>query len=173
MKKSCPLWQLIGFGVVALGGTLLHFLYEWSRACAVAVLVSGVNESTWEHMKLLFVPTFVFAIVQSRFFKDVYNFWCIKFAGITLGLVLIPVIFYTYNGAFGKSPDWVNISIFFVCAAVVYIMETRLYNRNFTCKHPILALVGLCIIAVLFIVFTFFPPHIPLFQDPVTKLYGI
>ena len=173
MKRSFPLWQLIGFGATSLFGTLLHFLYEWTGENVFAALVSGVNESTWEHMKLLFFPAFIFAIIQSRFFKDIYNFWCIKFAGITSGLVLIPVIFYTYNGAFGKSPDWVNITIFFVCAAVIYIMETRLYNQNFTCRYPMIALVGLCAIAISFIVFTFFPPHIPLFQDPITKLYGI
>lgn len=36
---------------------------------------------------------------------------------ILLGLVLIPVLFYTYNGVFGKSPDWINTAIFYFTAA--------------------------------------------------------
>ena len=73
---------------------------------------SGVNESTWEHMKLLFWPLFFFALVQRPFFREQKNYWCVKLAEILLGLLLIPVLFYTYNGAFEQSPDWVNIAIF-------------------------------------------------------------
>ena len=29
MKRSMGLWELMGFAVTALGGTILHFLYEW------------------------------------------------------------------------------------------------------------------------------------------------
>ena len=119
MKRSMGLWQLMGFAVTSLGGTLLHFLYDWTDSVWVAPF-SGVNESTWEHMKLLFWPMFIFALIQSFFFRDRKDFWCVKLKGTLLGLVLIPVIFYTYNGVIGKSPDWINIAIFFISAAVGY-----------------------------------------------------
>ena len=48
---------------------------------------------------------FLFAVVQSFFFRDRREYWCVKHRGILLGLALIPVIFYTYNGVVGKSPD--------------------------------------------------------------------
>ena len=112
MKRSIGSWQLIGFSIASLGGTILHFLYDWLNEAVWIAPFSGVNESTWEHMKLLFWPTFIFAIIQSFFFKEHKNFWCIKLRGILLGLSLIPVIFYTYNGVIGKSPDWINIAIF-------------------------------------------------------------
>ena len=118
MKRSIGLWQLMGYAVTALGGTLLHFLYDWLGRAAWIAPFSGVNESTWEHMKLLFWPMFIYAIVQSFFFRDREDFFCVKLRGILLGLVLIPVIFYTYNGVIGQSPDWINIAIFFVSAAV-------------------------------------------------------
>ena len=41
------------------------------------------------------------------------------------------------------------------------------------CKHPRLAFAAICLLAALFIVFTFLPPQIPLFQDPLTGTYGI
>ncbi|MBE6674287.1 MAG: hypothetical protein E7596_04175 [Ruminococcaceae bacterium] len=173
MRKNINLWQLMGFAITSIGGTILHFLYDWTNKNTLSALFSGVNESTWEHMKLLFFPMFIFALVQSRFFKDFSGFWCVKLKGILLGLILIPVIFYTYNGIFGTSPDWINIAIFFISAAIAYIYEANLFKQDFKCKFPKLPFVILCVIAILFFVFTFYPPQIPLFQDPITKLYGI
>ncbi len=174
MKRSIRLWQLMGFAVTSLGGTLLHFLYDWLGKAAWIAPFSGVNESTWEHMKLLFWPMLLYAAVQSLFFKDRADFWCVKLKGILLGIVLIPIIFYTYNGVIGRSPDWINIAIFFVTAAVSYIFETRQFNKETTvCKNARLALALLCVIAVLFVVFTFKTPEIGIFKDPLTGSYGI
>lgn len=174
MKKTIWLWQLVGFAVTSLGGTLLHFLYDWLGGAAWIAPFSGVNESTWEHMKLLFWPMFIFAVVQSFFFKEREDFWCVKLRGILLGLGLIPVLFYTYNGVVGKSPDWINIAIFFISAAMVYIYETRQFNKEaIPCKNRRLAIATLCLVAVLFVVFTFATPEIGIFKDPLTETYGI
>ncbi len=174
MKRDIYLWQFAGFSLSSLAGTLLHFLYDWSNESLLTAPFSGVNESTWEHMKLLFFPLFVFALVQRRYFKEFENFWCVKLAGITVGLLLIPVLFYTYNGAFGKSPDFVNIAIFFVCAALAFLLESKLFKRgSLPCKRPKISFIVLCLIGILFIVFTFATPKIPLFQDPLTGAYGL
>ena len=174
MKTKIGLWQLMGFAVTSLGGTILHFLYDWLGEAVWIAPFSGVNESTWEHMKLLFWPMLAFAVVQSFFFKERGDFWCVKLRGILLGMVLIPVIFYTYNGAVGKSPDWLNIAIFFVVAAAVYIYETRLFEGDgVKCGSPKWAVAVLGGIAVLFVVFTFITPEIGLFRDPLTWGYGI
>ena len=174
MKQKVGLWQLMGFAVTSLGGTLLHFLYDWTGKAAWIAPFSGVNESTWEHMKLLFWPMFIFAVVQSFFFRDRKDFWCVKLRGILSGLVLIPVLFYTYNGVVGRSPDWINIAIFFISAAIAYIYETKLFNENKTsCRKPKSDLVWLCVIAILFVIFTFATPEIGIFKDPLTETYGI
>lgn len=174
MKRSIGPWQLLGFAVTSLGGTILHFLYDWLGEAAWIAPLSGVNESTWEHMKLLFWPMLLFAIVQSFFFRDREDFWCVKLRGILLGIILIPVIFYTYNGVIGRSPDWINIVIFFVCAAIAYIYETRLYNTNrLSCRSPKWAKITLGAIALLFVIFTFLTPEIGIFKDPLTGTYGI
>ena len=174
MKKPIGLWQLTGFAVTSFLGTLLHFLYEWLDKAVWIAPFSGVNESTWEHMKLLFWPIFIFAIVQSLFFRDREDFWCVKLRGILLGLIMIPVLFYTYNGVIGRSPDWINIAIFFISAAAAYIYETILFNKEKTsCKHPMLSFIILCVIATSFIIFTFRTPEISIFKDPLNSTYGI
>ena len=77
MKQRTILWQAAGFALVTFGGTILHFLYNWTGGSILVAPFSGVNESTWEHMKLLFWPLFLFALVQRLFFKDQKNYWCV------------------------------------------------------------------------------------------------
>ena len=174
MNRSIGIWQWIGFGVTAAGGTLLHFLYDLLGGAVWIAPFSGVNESTWEHMKLLFWPMFLYAVVQSFFFRDRSDFRCVKLRGILLGLSLIPIIYYTYNGAIGKSPDWLNIAIFFISAAAAYIYETRLFmSEKVKCKLSKLALAALCAIGLAFAVFTFKTPELGIFLDPLTGTYGI
>ena len=174
MKQASSLWQLAGFALSTLAGTLLHFLYDWTGGNILVSPFSGVNESTWEHMKLLFWPLFLFALIQRLFFKEQENYWCVKLAEILLGLVLIPALFYTYNGVFGRSPDWINIAIFYVSALLVFLFEWWMFKQDWLqCKHPRISIVAICLIGMLFVVFTFTPPQIPLFQDPLTGTYGI
>ena len=174
MKTSVGLWQLSGFAATSLLGTLLHFLYDWLGGAIWIAPFSGVNESTWEHMKLLFWPMLLFALLQSLFFRERKDFWCIKARGTFLGLALIPLLFYTYNGVIGKSPDWLNIAIFFVCAACVYIYEARLFHKeNLPCPSAKATVALLAATALLFFVFTFLTPKIGIFQDPLTGTYGI
>ena len=174
MKQRSILWQAAGFAAVTFGGTILHFLYDWTGGSILVSPFSGVNESTWEHMKLLFWPLLLFALVQRLFFRDQENYWSVKLAEILLGLVLIPVLFYSYNGMFGKSPDWLNIAIFYISAALVFLFEWWVFKRDrLRCKSSRLTFAVICLIGVLFVVFTFAPPKIPLFQDPLTGTYGI
>ena len=174
MRQSLRWWQFFAFLFTGVFGVLLHFLFDLSGGSLWAAPFSAVNESIWEHLKLLFFPMLVFAVLEyRRIGKDYDSFWCVKLRGILLGLVLIPVLYYTVQGIFGASPDWLNITIFFVTAAVVYLAETRwLKNNSLGCKSPQRAVFILCLIAVLFGVLTFFPLKLPLFQDPVTKTYG-
>lgn len=174
MKRLMGLWQFFGFAITTFSGTLLHFLYEWLDEFLWIAPFSGVNESTWEHMKLLFWPMLIFAVFQSFFYKSRDDFWCVKLKSILLSLGLIPLIFYSYNGIIGKSPDWVNIAIFFVAAAVGFVYEsTQFYKSHTKCNHPKLAVVILCLIAVLFVIFSFLPPEINIFRDPVSEKFGI
>ena len=170
MKQRSILWQAAGLAGGTFGGTILHFLYDWTDGSILVTPFSGVNESTWEHMKLLFWPLFLYTLVQQLFFRDQKNYWCVKLAEILLGLVLIPVLFYTYNGVIGKSPDWINITIFYITALLVFLFEWWAFKNDWLpCKCPRLAFAVICLIGVLFVVFTFAPPQIPLFQDPLTK----
>ncbi len=173
MKKSAFLSQLTGFVFVSVAGVLLHFLYDVSGASPIAAVFSGVNESTWEHMKLLYFPMLFYALIQNKYLDNGrQSFWCVKLKGTLLGLVLIPVLFYTIRGAFGDTPDWVNISTFFISAAVAFYYETVALKKDTGKCRGNAALLILLAIGVLFAVFTFITPEIPLFRDPLSGGYG-
>ena len=174
MGKRLRNWELAGFFWTVLAGTALHFLYDWTGGAAWAAVASAVNESVWEHMKLLFWPMLLYTAVQSFFFRDREDFWCVKARGTFLGLTLIPVLFYTYNGVVGRSPDWLNIAIFFIAAAVAYLHETRLFRKGTArCISPKPAIAALLLTAALFVIFTFAAPTLGIFRDPLTGTYGI
>ena len=167
MKKYINLWQFVGFAFTSFLGTVLHFLYDLTGSYLVAPF-SAINESTWEHMKILFFPMLIFALVQHIFLKkEVKSFFCVKLKGILLGLFLIPALFYTYNGAFGTSPDWINIAIFFISALCVYVYEAHLFKYYTRDKGCSLAFLVILLIAFLFVLFTFNPPTLPIFLSPV------
>lgn len=103
MKRELRRWEIVGFIATGLFGTLLHFVYEWTGGNRVIAVFSAVNESTWEHMKLLFIPFLVFTVVEFIVFSEAFrNFFAVKAASILLGLVSIPALFYTLTGMFGK-----------------------------------------------------------------------
>ena len=174
MKRSIPQWQMAGFIAVSLLGTFLHFLFDLTGGSFPAALVSAVNESIWEHMKLLFYPMMLVALVENRAWgKTLPSFWCIKLAGTLLGLALIPVLYYTYTGILGTSADWFNIAIFFLAAGAAFRWETTRFSSGRTCRiQPGAAKAALWLLAAAFTAATFFPPHLPFFADPINGTYG-
>lgn len=175
MQKRLLHWEWFGFLFVGAVGTLLHFVFDWTHASPLAAAFSAVNESTWEHMKLLFVPFFLFTTVQFVFFAEpLHNFFAVKAAALLAGLLTIPVLFYTLNGSFGKTPSWVNIAIFYLADALCFLTSRRLLTRG-ALRGGAWQAAGfalLWLLAFAFVYFTYRPPLLPLFQDPVTFTYG-
>ena len=176
MQKRLFFWELAGFLFTSALGTVLHFVYEWSGGAPAAAFVSAVNESTWEHMKLLFVPMFLFSVVQACVLgKNYPNFLAVRAVSILMGLALIPVLYYTYTGAWGQMRDWANIAVFFLAALGAFLLDCSLLRRNRLSSpwQQVLGLVMLWALAFCFVWCTFRPFHIALWRDPLTGTYGI
>ena len=174
MKETIPYRQAVGFIFTGILGTFLHFLFDLTGGSILAALFSAVNESIFEHTKLLFYPMVIFAALQYfRWGKEYKSFWCVKLLGILTGLLLIPVLYYAYTGILGINADWFNITIFFLAAGAAYYLEARLLQQGVSCPLPPKAAIAVLVgISLLFTVLTFFPPQVPFFQDPVTGTYS-
>lgn len=176
MRKQLFFWELAGFLFVSAAGALLHFVYEWSGGNTLAAAFSAVNESTWEHMKLLFFPMFLFSVVQVIAMGRQYpNFLAVRALSTLTGLVLIPVLFYTYTGVLGRDIMWVDVAIFFLAALAAFALDWRLLRRGRWNSgwQQVLGLLVLWGLAFLFVYLTFHPPLPALWRDPVTGGYGI
>lgn len=97
-------------------GTLLHFTYEWSNENIIIAAFSAVNESTWEHLKLLFFPMFITTVIGYFYLRpteEYKNFLCAKKIGILSALSFVVVFFYTYTGIIGTNFAVLDIGSFF------------------------------------------------------------
>ena len=176
MRKKLRRREFVAFLFISLWGVLGHFAFSRSGDNPLIGALFAVNESTWEHMKLLYLPLFLFAMLEYvSLGESIGNFFAARFAAALAGLTAIPSIFYTLNGVFGKTPDWINISIFFVAAALSCCTAFRLLTSLRLRAKPLQFLSFLLFwgLLFLFVFFTYRPPMLPLFQDPLTGIYGL
>ncbi|WP_312092479.1 DUF6512 family protein [Aminipila sp.] len=169
-------WHIAGMLFTLLFGVLLHFTYGWSDGNPLVGIFSAVNESTWEHLKLLFTPIFLFAVLE--YFAYGYqlpNFIPVKLLSILLGMFTIVSAFYTYTGIIGRNYFWMDITIFILGVIVAYLFSFIILQTNYFSSSisVLLGLVGICLLLICFIIFTFNPPNLPLFLDPIFLSYGV
>ncbi len=175
-KTLIKLTALFAF-LTAAFGTLLHFVYEWSGKNLIVGIFSPVNESIWEHLKILFIPYLIFTLIEYPIYAKRYkNYFYAKCSGVILGLISIIVLYFTYSGIIGKNIDWVNVIIFLISVALSYGVSMYMLlfcERKASLRKEIIAGVIFILIFILFAIFTFYPPQINLFEDPKTFIYGI
>ena len=174
-RKSTVGYELAGTVFIVIIGSMLHFTFELSGHQPVVGVFSAVNESVWEHLKLGFWPALVWALIEYRSIKkSTNNFFFAKTVGIYLIPIVIPILFYSYTAVLGESVLVIDILTFVVAVIVGQLVSYRLltYRRLPDILNKI-SLVALVLLGVAFVLFTFYPPHLPLFRDPVTGEYGI
>lgn len=167
--------QVIGFCVTAVAGTLLHFVYDWSGGAAAVGLVAPVNESVWEHLKLLVMPMLAFAVIEYfSYGRRLRNFWPVRLLSVLIGMGLIIVLYYCWSALAGGSSIAADIAIFLFSVWAAYFSSAGLLgSRTFSSKTArALAAVGLAVLIAAFVVFSYNPPHCELFRDPQTNSYG-
>ncbi|MBU7043212.1 MAG: hypothetical protein HXS47_06435 [Theionarchaea archaeon] len=168
-------WEIGGVVFVIIAGSFFHFLYELSGSWAPVGIIAAVNESVWEHLKLGFWPASMYSLIEYPVLtKNTENFIMGRTACIVSIPLSIVILFYMYTGILGQNYFILDIVIFIVSVIVGGIISYRIMisTKSLSAWNWV-AIVCIVILAVLFGVFTFYPPHIFLFQDPVTGGYGI
>jgi hypothetical protein len=175
MKRSILKWELVGIAVIAMLGSVLHFVFEWSGSLAPVGVIAAVNESVWEHFKIAFWPALLYAIFEYPFLRhSTGNFMIAKAIGIYIMPIAIAVIFYSYTAIVGEEILIVDILIFFVAVALGQLASYKVLTMKRLPRWTGgVGLVLVILLAVAFGVFTFYPPHLPIFRDAVTGGYGI
>ena len=173
-KRSILWYELAGIVFIITLGSLLHFTFEWSGFQEIVGVFSAVNESVWEHLKIAFWPTLLFAIFEYLYLiKKTNNFFFGKALEIYAIMVIIPVIFYAYT-IFIEHNLTIDVLSFIFAIIVGQLVSYKILTFKQLSKNlKLISIVTLVILALAFVFFTFYPPQIQLFQDPNTGKYGI
>lgn len=168
-------WQFFGAAFTLIAGTLLHFVYGWSDRSLAMAPFAAVNESVWEHLKLLAVPMLLFAVVEYFCYgRALPGFLPARTASVLFGMAEIVVLFYTYVGIVGRNFLLADILVFCIGVAEAYLLGAYLLLSGLLADGSMqrAAFIALLLLISSLFFFTFRPPHIGLFRDPVTGRYG-
>lgn len=168
-------WQIAGAIFTIMLGTLLHFTYKWSGKCPFVSYFAPINESIWEHQKLLFTPVVLFTVIELLAYgKSIRNFLPVKVLSIIIGIFVIIISFYTYSGVIGQNCLAADVGIFILGVLASYWFSNHFLNTDFftSPSWQFVSYVLLALLIYFFATFTLSPPHIAMFRDPVTNSYG-
>jgi hypothetical protein len=174
-RSKIASWEVMGALFIIILGSLLHFLFAWSGQWTPVALIAAVNESVWEHLKMVFWPGLIFMLLAYPFLKKkTHHFW----EGKTIGLLSMPliilVLFYAYHFVFKTHNLAYDIFIFILAVIFGQWISYRVLLKSQLSRFSKPIIIILLLIAVAaFSLFSFYPPRCPLFQDSRTGNYGI
>lgn len=162
--------SIIAFIVIGALGALFHFIYGWTNENYVAGLIFPVNESTWEHLKLIFYPTLIFSAFEYFILKtNPKNYLTATAIGIFFGKLTTVTLFYLYSGVLGFSVDFLNIAIFYI--SVIVLIKSRnciIKSDKFQgSTAKIISALYLVFCAILFAFWSNNPPTLGIFTPPI------
>ena len=167
MQKKLLRYTISGILFTSILGTLAHFLYKWSGQNPYVGLFTPVSESIWEHMKLLFFPMLLYFVFE-KFMLEEYpsSLACANAAALLIGTFSIPVIFYTYTGILGTHYPALDIATFYLSVILAFTVRYLLTKKRISKLHCQWLTAAVLLILVCFLIFTFSPPSLGLFQAP-------
>jgi hypothetical protein len=173
---SIKRWEWIGVLFIVGFGASLHFAFEWSGYWRPAAIIAAVNESTWEHFKIAFWPSFIWALILYPIIrKQTHNFIIAKAAGLLTIPLVIAIFFYGYTTITGQHYLLADVIIF-----IGAVIAGQWVSMQLLVKPAIQArwLRGLALGAVLVMVLayatlSYYPPKNFLLAHPESGEYGI
>ena len=169
-------WELTGLFVTLIFGNLLHFVFDWSGENHIVAAFAAVNESTWEHMKLLVIPWVVWSLVEAIALRGSRRpVLPGRALGLLTGVLFIPTVYYTYTGALGVSSMLVDVLLFQMAVLLGAWVSWRIIakGKGSGLLWSLLGLLLLLGIWALFVWWTYDPPLLPIFTDPTNGAAGL
>lgn len=160
--KRLSTGMLVAFAIATVAGACLHFVYTLLPN-VIAALFSPVNESIWEHMKIIYWPLLVAMLVLTRKGeKGDKGPWALAILISSLGMLAIG---YVYHIIMGGDSLVVDIIIYVVMMALAFVLATGALDRPaIRGKSDLLVLLVIALGCVM-VLFTFLPPDMALFAD--------
>lgn len=159
--------EYIGLAFGILATFIFHQLYEWTNSNVLIGLISPVNESVWEHTKLIFFPFLIFGLIELFVLKpkDPINFIATKFISAIVGVLSLLSLFYLYTAIAGDNYLIADIIIGFIAVFISFYISKSFLTNNKKFKYAnLINIVGVALIALYFI-FSYLPPNFSMFIE--------
>lgn len=169
-KQFQTVSAFILFGLRSLWHDLLKTLgnyYYFAAFCPI-------NDSVWEHGKIVLNPLIVWSLVEYFYQKpsDFSYFVSVKCYTMFYAILLEYSYYYTYTGIIGHGFLIVDILDVLVCMIYACYLSCECYSVKITSFQSKMCIMCVIILQIMFITFTFYQPHIPFFWCTITKRYG-
>ena len=168
LKRIKPeTYTLLGILVLFVVGSLFHFLYSLTGECFIVGLFVPINESIFEHTKMVVLPIFIWWFIFYLFRKkDLFvNAWFTSaLIAMISAIIAIPMLFYFYSQAFGIESLVIDILILLISLAIGQILGLHYYRHGKGIEYHF-AIVLMIVIIILFAFFTINPPAFPIFNS--------
>jgi len=160
MQNIILTWETVGFALSGILSFVFHFAYEWSKKNAFVGAFTPVNESVWEHIKIIFFPYLFFSIVEFFVLKEpALAFWGVKSIVLMLIPLTIVTLFYTYSGIWGRNFLPIDILIGYISLFVAYYYFYQFYIFHIFSNETYMLWIWIAsIFTFMLIFFTYFPP---------------
>lgn len=156
---------ILSFIFVCILGVLLHFTYDWSSQNPIIGFFSAKNESTWEHLKLIFFPFLFLTIYEGLLHRDFATEHLPgRTLGVLMGMTFIVVVFYCFWGISGRLLDFVNIAIYFGGVIFAFWVEKKVSGKTSSLDTSTCVAIWIAL-TTLFILFSVHAPNLGLFYD--------
>ena len=153
---------LIAAIVAAIGGTALHFLYDVLPTALVAVF-APINESPWEHLKLLFWPTVLAAYVLAHMHKKPHPVWSAFFVSLLLMPIFLLTVYYLLVH-FGADSVPVDIALYYVTMLAGFALAYALSKSKHLVDYGGFLLMLVMLYGSALVLFSFAAPDLPVFR---------
>jgi hypothetical protein len=166
--------NFISIVLAILLGSLWHFVFDWLGKNNIIAAFFPVNESIWEHLKLLFYPVLLLSIMECIIRGVKPGFLVARTIGTIVGMFMILILYYSYSGIIGKDITIIDIIIFIISIFITYVISGMLIDKKFCLllSYKIICVILLIGIITSFTLFTYNPPKIKLFLDHKTNIYS-
>lgn len=166
--------KILGVILAFITAFPLHFIYDKFPSFITSIFFQ-VNESVWEHMKIIFGSILISGVIQKIIvIKKGLGYKNICISNVIAGLVSIPIfliMFLPIYSIIGENLP-VTLIIMFITFIISQLITIRIINMK-DLKQENMAIIYVIIIYIIFGILTYFPPENSLFLDPITLTYGI
>lgn len=154
---------------------LTHFLYDLLPNPVFSIFFP-VNESIWEHMKMIYTTILLYGTIEYFILKrtnnTLNNFLLSLFLKSILAIPIYLVLFLPFYYNFGENMP-ITFIILFITILIVNIIGYKIGQEKSIPYQNLVSILGIIIFYIIMGILTYKAPHNELFFDTMEEKYGI